>query len=304
MLKVGTRGSKLALAQTEWIIRKLKSFYPELFIEKVIIKTAGDKILDVPLSKIGGKGLFVKEIEEALLKGDIDLAVHSIKDVPAEVPRGLEVSIIPERESALDVWISQYKKLEDLPFGAKIGTSSLRRMSQIKKIRPDLVIEPLRGNVDTRIRKWQEGFLDGIILAEAGLKRLGIKIEYQRFSLEEMVPAVGQGALGIEVRQEDIRIKELLKVLHHSETAIAVQAERAFLKELQGGCQVPLGAYAFLKDSKLIITGFIADLEGKRFYKETLEGDPMEPERLGKALARSLLKKGGTQILQELYQRD
>lgn len=301
-LRVGTRGSKLALAQTDWVIQKLKTFFPEIEVEKVIIKTTGDKILDAPLSKIGGKGLFVKEIEEALLKGEIDFAVHSMKDVPSLVPQGLEVSIIPERESPFDVWISEYETLEKIRANAKIGTSSLRRLCQLKRLRPDLVIEPLRGNVDTRLRKLREGLYEGIVLAEAGLKRLGLQVKYRRFTLQEMIPAVGQGALGIEVRSDDRKVKEILKVLHCEKTAIAVKAERAFLKTLEGGCQVPLGAHAYFENGSLLITGFIGDPEGKRFYRETLKGDPSEPEKLGETLARELLKRGGEEILKELYQ--
>ena len=301
LLRVGTRGSKLALAQTDWVITQLKKHYPELEIEKIIIKTTGDKILDAPLSKIGGKGLFVKEIEEALLRGEIDFAVHSMKDVPSQVPNGLEVSIIPERESPFDVWISNFESLERLPEFSKVGTSSLRRFSQIKRLRKDLVIEPLRGNVDTRLRKWREGRYDGIVLAEAGIKRLGIEIKYRRFSLEEMIPAVGQGALGIELRKEDEEVKEILKVLHSEKTALAVRAERAFLRTLEGGCQVPLGAYAFFQNGDLVITGFISDLEGERFYKHSVKGASLEAEKLGVNLAQELLKRGGKEILEELY---
>jgi len=300
-IKVGTRGSKLALAQTDWVISKLKKIYPQIKIEKIIIKTTGDKILDSPLSKIGGKGLFVKEIEQALLKEEIDIAVHSMKDVPSDLPEGLEISCIPERESPFDVWISNYKTIFDLPSQAKVGTSSLRRLSQLKKLRKNLEILPLRGNVDTRLRKWKEGQFDGIILAEAGLKRLSIEIEYRRFTLEEMIPAVGQGALGIEVRKKDKKIKELLSKIHSQETAICIEAERAFLKTLEGGCQVPLGAYACVKNSKLFITGFISDLEGKRFYKETEEGSLEEARVLGEKLAKKLLKAGGKEILKEIY---
>lgn len=300
-LRVGTRGSKLALAQTDWVITQLKNHYPDLEIEKIIIKTTGDKILDAPLSKIGGKGLFVKEIEEALLREEIDFAVHSMKDVPSEVPQGLEVSIIPERESPYDVWISQYEALEKVPSSGKIGTSSLRRLSQLKRLRKDLKIEPLRGNVDTRLRKWKEGLYDGIVLAEAGLRRLGIEVKYRRFTLEEMIPAVGQGALGIEIRKDDKEVKEILKVLHSEKTALAVMAERAFLKTMEGGCQVPLGAHAYIQNGDLAITGFISDLEGERFYKLSLKGPFIESDNLGIALAKELLKMGGKEILKELY---
>lgn len=300
-LRVGTRGSKLALAQTDWVISKLKSFYPNLEVEKVIIKTTGDKILDSPLSKIGGKGLFVKEIEEALLQGKIDFAVHSMKDVPSQIPKGLEVSIIPERESPFDVWVSKFDGIMNLPSSAKIGTSSLRRSVQIKRLRKDLEVLSLRGNVDTRLRKLNEGLYDGIILAEAGLKRLGIKVEYKKFSLEEMIPAVGQGALGIEIRSEDKELKELLlKALHSPETALCVTAERSFLRIMEGGCQVPLGAYAYLKDGELFIIGFISDLQGERFYRETMQGPVHEANKLGEALAKRLLELGGRDILKEL----
>jgi len=300
-LRVGTRGSKLALAQTDWVISKLKSLYPNLEVEKVIIKTTGDKILDSPLSKIGGKGLFVKEIEEALLRGEIDFAVHSMKDVPSQIPKGLEVSIIPERESPFDVWVSKFDGIMSLPTSAKVGTSSLRRSVQIKRLRKDLEVLTLRGNVDTRLRKLNEGLYDGIILAEAGLKRLGIKVEYKRFSLEEMIPAVGQGALGIEIRSEDKELKEiLLKALHSPETALCVAAERAFLRIMEGGCQVPLGAYAYLKDGELFIIGFISDLQAERFYREAMQGPSHEANKLGEALAKRLLDLGGRDILKEL----
>lgn len=303
LLRVGTRGSKLALAQTDWLIAKLKEAYPSIEVEKVIIKTTGDKILDSPLSKIGGKGLFVKEIEEALLQREVDFAVHSMKDVPAKLPEELEIFVIPERESPFDVWISHFEDLKALPQGAKIGTSSLRRLSQIKRLRPDLEILPLRGNVDTRLRKWKEGQFEGIILAEAGLRRLGIEVKFKRFSLEEMIPAVGQGALGVEVRSDNKKIKELLRAIHSEETALAVKAERAFLRTLEGGCQVPLGAYAYIKDSKLVITGFISDLEGINFYRGIIEGLPSEAESLGENLAKDLLARGGKRILEELYSR-
>lgn len=303
VLRVGTRGSKLALTQTDWVISKLKGFYPDLKVEKVIIKTTGDKILDSPLSKIGGKGLFVKEIEEALLREEVDFAVHSMKDVPSQVPDGLEIAVIPSRESAMDIWISHYESLRDLPKGARVGTSSLRRSSQIKRLRPDVEVLPLRGNVDTRLRKWEEGLFEGIILAEAGLNRLGIRIPYKRFELDEMIPAVGQGALGIETRRDDHHTKKLLKAIHSEETALAVAAERAFLRVLEGGCQVPLGAHAFISERKLTITGFISDLNGETFYRETLVGEPNEAESLGEKLANILLSRGGKAILDSLYGR-
>ncbi|MCS7199616.1 MAG: hydroxymethylbilane synthase [Caldimicrobium sp.] len=304
LLRVGTRGSKLALAQTDWVIAQLSKAYPDLKIEKVIIKTTGDKILDAPLSNIGGKGLFVKEIEEALLRGEIDFAVHSMKDVPSHLPDNLEIAVTPLRESPFDVWISNYENIKALPKGARIGTSSLRRLSQIKRLRADLEVVPLRGNVDTRLKKWKEGQFEGIVLAEAGLKRLGINLPYRRFDLEEMIPAVGQGALGLEVRKDDQRTKNILSVLHSEETALALEAERAFLRVMEGGCQVPLGAFAYLHGSSLIITGFISDLEGKLFFRETLKGEPREAQALGENLAQRLLSMGGKSILEVLYKRE
>lgn len=302
MIRVGTRGSKLALAQTDWVIFKLSSFFPKIKFEKVIIKTTGDKILDSSLSKIGGKGLFVKEIEEALLKGEIDLAVHSMKDVPSVIPEGLEIACIPKRGSPFDVWISELD-FEALPHTAKIGTSSLRRSSQIKRLKKHVEILPLRGNVDTRLRKLREGQYDGIILAEAGLKRLGIKISYKRFNLEEMVPAVGQGALAVEIRAEDKDLREMLLNIHDRETEICIRAERAFLRTLEGGCQVPLGSHAYLENGDLFMVGFISDLEGERFYKITKKGSVDQPEKLGEELGKTLLKVGGEEILKEIYSK-
>ncbi|HIE33344.1 MAG TPA: hydroxymethylbilane synthase [Thermodesulfobacteriaceae bacterium] len=301
LLRVGTRGSKLALAQTNWIVNQIRTRYPEVQIEKVIIKTKGDKILDVPLAKIGGKGLFVKEIEEALLRKEIDFAVHSMKDVPSELPEGLGIVAIPEREDPRDVFVGrELKSLSELPKGAKVGTSSLRRQAQLKRLRPDLEILPLRGNVDTRLRKLSEGQYEAIILAEAGLKRLGLDVEREPLSPEIMLPAVGQGVLAIEAREEDVETREILASLHHPKTALCAQAERAFLKRLQGGCQVPLAAHATLTDGLLVIEGFIADTEGRRFYRERLEGSPEEGEALGIKLAEILLERGGQEILAEL----
>ena len=300
-VKVGTRGSKLALAQTDWVINELKKVAPEVEFEKVIIKTTGDKILDSPLSKIGGKGLFVKEIEEALLKEEIDLAVHSMKDVPAKLPEGLEIACVPKRESPFDVWISKSgEDLFSLPSGAKVGTSSLRRSVQIKKLRRDLEILPLRGNVDTRLRKLREGMYDAIILAEAGIKRLGLSLDYTVFSVEEMIPSVGQGALGIEIREKDTRIKELISKIHCDKTYTCVKAERAFLHRLEGGCQVPLGAHAVLTNYKLRIVGFVSDLEAERFFKAEVEAEPEKAEEVGIRLAEILLSQGAKEVLEEI----
>ena len=300
VFRVGTRGSKLALAQTDWVINQLKCFFPEVVFEKKIIKTTGDKILDSPLSKIGGKGLFVKEIEEALLKEEIDFAVHSMKDVPAQVPQGLEIFCIPKRESPWDVLISEYPSLQELPVNAEIGTSSLRRMAQIKRLRKDLVIKPLRGNVDTRLRKWKQGEFTGIILAEAGIKRLNLQIP-QAKRITQIIPAVGQGALGIEVRKEDRETKKILSAIHCENTALCVSAEREFLKVMEGGCQVPLGAYAWINGKSLYIKGFISDLNGERFYEASEQGSLEEAINLGENLAKKLLKMGGEAILKEIY---
>jgi len=302
-IRVGTRGSKLALAQTNWVIRKIREQYPELEVETVIIKTKGDKITDVPLAKVGGKGLFVKEIEEALLKRKIDLAVHSMKDVPTELPEGLEIAIVPERESPYDVLISQNgKRLGELPAGAKVGTSSLRRAAQLRASYPQLVIKNLRGNLDTRLRKLQEGLYDAIIVAEAGLLRLGLgKTPRERLSPEIMLPAIGQGALAIEVREDEKELKQMLSFLHHSETSTCVRAERAFLSALGGGCQVPLAAHAVIKAGTLFLEALIADPEGETILRDRIKGPPSQAEEMGRYLAEVLLSRGGKKILDKVY---
>ncbi len=300
---VGTRGSKLALAQTNWVINQLKERYPSLKVETKIIKTKGDKITDVPLAKVGGKGLFVKEIEEALLRGEIDFAVHSLKDVPTELPAGLEIAIIPRRESPYDVLISRRGDgFWELPPGAKVGTSSLRRGAQIRAARPDLQIENLRGNLDTRLRKLKEGLYDAIIVAEAGLLRLGLKdTPRQRLPFDMMLPAIGQGALAIEVRAEDVELKESLQFLHHAETASCVAAERAFLAALGGGCQVPLAALARMEGEDLLLEGLIADPEGQKILRSKRKGSPQMAQEMGRELAQELLARGGQEILARVY---
>ncbi|MBA2847895.1 hydroxymethylbilane synthase [Thermosulfuriphilus ammonigenes] len=300
---IGTRGSKLALTQTEWVREALKTRYPGLSVELEIIKTKGDKILDVPLAKVGGKGLFVKEIEEALLCRRVDLAVHSLKDVPTELPEGLEIAIVPRREDPRDVLISRSGQgLKDLPPGGRLGTSSLRRQAQIRALRPDLVIEPLRGNVDTRLRKLDEGRYEAIVLAAAGLRRLGqIHRATEFISPETIIPAIGQGALGIEVRADDKAIKELLSFLHHPETAVCTQAERAFLARLEGGCQVPLAAHATLKDGEIHLAALVADPEGRRVIRRHRSGPASEAAKIGVAVAEEILEAGGRQILEEVY---
>jgi len=299
LLRLGTRKSKLALWQANFVKEKLEALGCK--VELVPITTTGDKILDAPLAKIGGKGLFVKEIENALLAGEIDLAVHSLKDVPMIIPEGLTLSAITEREEPYDVLISRNgKKLEELPSGAVVGTSSLRRQVQIKRRRRDLKVEILRGNVDTRLRKLKEGLYDAIVLAYAGVKRMGFSGEISQV-LEDFIPAVGQGSLAIETRAEDERVINFVKVLNHEESWLRAVCERAFLRELQGGCQVPIGAYAWIEGNRIKIKGFISDLEGERFLEGYEEGGLQEAEEVGKRLAQRLLREGGEEILREIY---
>jgi hydroxymethylbilane synthase len=299
LLKLGTRKSKLALWQANFVKEKLEALGCK--VELVPITTTGDKILDAPLAKIGGKGVFVKEIENALLAGEIDLAVHSLKDVPMIIPEGLTLSAITEREEPYDVLISRNgKKLEELPSGAVVGTSSLRRQVQIKRRRRDLRVEILRGNVDTRLRKLKEGLYDAIVLAYAGVKRMGLSGEISQV-LEDFIPAVGQGSLAIETRVGDERVINLVKVLNHEESWLRAMCERAFLRELQGGCQVPIGAYAWIEGDRIKIKGFISDLEGERFLEGYEEGGLQEAEEVGKRLAQRLLREGGEEILKEIY---
>jgi hydroxymethylbilane synthase len=299
LLRLGTRKSKLALWQANFVKEKLEALGCK--VELVPITTTGDKILDAPLAKIGGKGLFVKEIENALLSGEIDLAVHSLKDVPMIIPEGLTLSAITEREEPYDVLISSNgKKLEELPSGAVVGTSSLRRQVQIKRRRRDLKVEILRGNVDTRLRKLKEGLYDAIVLAYAGVKRMGLSGEISQV-LEDFIPAVGQGSLAIETRAEDERVINFVKVLNHQESWLRAVCERAFLRELQGGCQVPIGAYAWIEGDRIKIKGFISDLEGERFLEGYEEGSLQEAEEVGKRLAQRLLREGGEEILKEIY---
>jgi len=305
VLRIGTRGSMLALQQSTHVKESLEALWPGLRVELKIIKTTGDKILDVPLAKVGGKGLFVKEIEDALLAREVDIAVHSVKDVPAELPDGLAIGTIPLREDPRDVLILRSgAKLSDLPEGARAGTSSLRRRAQLLRLRPDLNIENLRGNLDTRLRKLGEGLYDAIILAAAGLHRMGWKDRISAYLDEtEFVPAIGQGAVGIEVRVEDDTIRRFLAPLHHSETALAVEAERSLLKELEGGCQVPIGGHARVLGEDLELTGLVASLDGKRVFRTTLKAPRKEASALGVRLARELLDSGAGEILDEIYRK-
>jgi hydroxymethylbilane synthase len=302
-IRIGTRASLLAVTQSTWVKEQIEAHHPDCQVELIRISTKGDRILDVPLAKVGGKGLFVKEIEDALLEGRVDLAVHSMKDVPTELPAGLAVAIVPKRETPFDAFVcARWSSLDQLPNGARVGTSSLRRKSQLAHLRPDLTIVDLRGNLDTRLRKLDEGEFQAIILAGAGLHRLGL---HQRitslFSAQEMIPAIGQGALGIEVRQDDQELLDGLAFLHHRETALTVAAERAFLLRLEGGCQVPIGAHATLANDTLTLTGLVASLDGATLLIEQAQAPATEAAQLGCAVADTLLERGGKAILERVY---
>jgi len=303
-IRIGTRGSALALWQANWVKSELEKRYPKTTVSLTKIKTTGDKILDVPLAKVGGKGLFTKEIEEALLRKDVDIAVHSMKDVPTDFPAGLHLACITEREDVRDALISNGAKLKELKEGALIGTSSLRRQTQLCHYRPDLRMEMLRGNVETRIRKQKEGEYDAVILAAAGVKRLGLADNVTEYISEEIsIPAIGQGALGIECSIEDKAINELISFFNHYETSVAVRAERALLKRLEGGCQVPIAGHAVVKDGKITLKGLVGSVDGKRIVKDSIEGDAKDYDRLGTEIAERLLSQGAKEILEEVYGR-
>jgi len=306
VLKIGTRGSNLALTQSRWVGEKIQESHPGLRVELVRIKTTGDKILDAPLSTLGGKGLFVKEIEDALIRGQVDLAVHSIKDVPAELPQGLALCSFPRRENPYDALVSTaYGGLEDLPPGARVGTGSLRRAAQILHKRPDLELIPIRGNVDTRLRKLEAGELQAVILAAAGLKRLGLTHRITQIMRPEVVlPAIGQGALGLEVRAHDTNTIDLLRPLNHPPTEVTVRAERAFLRRLEGGCQVPLAAHARLDGETLVLRGMVAKLDGSALIRDHMTGKTKDAEALGIELAEKLLAAGADRILADIFARD
>ncbi len=301
-LVIGTRGSQLALWQANHVKSVLESKFPDLSVELSIIKTKGDKIQDVPLAKVGGKGLFVKEIEEALLDRRIDIAVHSMKDMPAKIPEGLCIGAVPERESPVDVLISKdgapFSKLKK---GAKIGTSSLRRGAQLKHARPDVEIVPLRGNLDTRLKKLETEDLDAIVLAAAGVKRLGLEEKITEYIDESvMLPAVGQGALCIEIRENDPDAGPVIAALDDDSTHKVVAGERAFLHRLEGGCQVPIAAHGRLNGDTLELKGLVADVDGSVVFRETVSGPASAAEKLGVKLAERLLNKGAGPILDTL----
>lgn len=302
-LKIATRQSPLALWQAEHIRARLEELHHDLKVELVTFVTQGDKILDTPLAKIGGKGLFVKELEAALLDGRADLAVHSMKDVPMALPEGLSLAVICEREDPLDAFVSNtYQSFDELPQGAKVGTSSLRRKCQILKARPDLEIIDLRGNVGTRLSKLDAGNYDAIILASAGLKRLGLAERIRHtISPEQSLPAVGQGALGLECRSNDQVVLDLIAPLLHAETDACVRAERSFNAYLEGGCQVPIAGYAILQDQQIHLEGRVGSVDGKTLLQAKVSGDIQEAEQLGVQLAEQLLAQGAGELLKALY---
>jgi len=298
MLTIGSRGSQLALWQARWIQARLAELGEECRIE--IIHTTGDRITDVPLAKVGTKGLFTKEIEEALLRGDIDVAVHSMKDMPTETPAGLTIAAVPEREDPRDAMVGI--ELKDLPAGAHIGTSSLRRSAQLRALRPDFVVDSIRGNVDTRLRKLEDQHFDAIVLAAAGLRRLGLDARIaELLEPDVMCPAVGQGALAVETRDDGGLAQKICARLNHAETRAAVTAERAVLARLGGGCQVPIGAHARIARGLLHIDAVVVSPEGDMIVRMASSGPVNEAEAIGSALGDELLAAGGREILEDVY---
>ncbi|WP_295435163.1 hydroxymethylbilane synthase [uncultured Thiodictyon sp.] len=301
-LRIATRKSPLAMWQAEHVTAALVAAHPGLRVEIIGMTTKGDRILDAPLAKVGGKGLFVKELEQGMLAGEADIAVHSLKDVPVEFPEGLHLPVILEREDPRDAFVSnRFETLDQLPQGACVGTSSLRRQCQLAERRPDLRIEPLRGNVNTRLAKLDAGDYDAVILAAAGLIRLGFETRIRSFiTAEQSLPAIGQGAIGIECRAVDPRVHDLIAVLHHAPTALRVRAERAMNARLHGGCQVPIAGYATLADGQLHLRGLVGDPDGSRILRAEARGPQDDPEALGAAVADALLAQGAGEILSAL----
>lgn len=307
LLRIGTRASQLALWQANWVKSELEKRYPGMEVTLTKIKTQGDKILDVPLAMVGGKGLFVKEIEEAMLRDEIDIAVHSMKDVPTIFPEGLALRCITEREDCRDIVILRpgVTTWRELPLGGRIGTSALRRKAQLLHIRPDLQMIDIRGNVESRIRKLTEDNLDAVILAAAGMHRLGFTRQISEYlPVDISIPAIGQGALGIESRIADDEINALIDFFNHPETDWAVRGERAFLKRLEGGCQVPIACHGTVSGDTLTLTGFVSDCEGVRCLKKTATGPVHQARALGTSLADDLLILGAGRILNEVYQHE
>lgn len=305
-LVIGSRGSELALWQARFVKKELERKNKNLSVVIKIINTKGDKILDVALSKIGDKGLFTKELENELLNGSIDIAVHSLKDLQTELPEGLILAAVSKRHPVQDVLIARKKgmKLKNLPIGAVVATGSLRRCSQLLHIRPDIRIEELRGNVQTRIKKFIESEWDAIILARAGIERLKLnKYVSSIINKDQILPAVGQGALGIEVRKDNLLALKMLKKIHHKKTFIAVCAERSLLKTLEGGCQVPIGAYAQIKSNELLLDAVVGSVDGSITFNGKIKGSIKFPEKLGQKLALKLLNAGASEILSDIYSK-
>lgn len=302
-LRIATRKSLLALWQADYVAKALCRLHPGLQVELVRMSTQGDKILDTPLAKVGGKGLFVKELEQGLLRGEVDIAVHSMKDVPVTLPEGLHIAVTCEREDPRDAFVSnRWQQLDSLPQKAKIGTSSLRRQSQVRERRPDFQVLDLRGNVQTRLARLDNGDFDAIILATAGLKRLDLADRIrERLAPEVSLPAIGQGAIGIECRQGDTATEQLIKTLDHVPTRIAIKAERALNERLSGGCQIPIAGYAELDDERLRLRALVGQPDGGRVIRGELWGMPGEAEAMGIALAEDLLQRGADKILAEVY---
>ena len=301
-LRIATRGSPLALWQAEHVSERLQTLHPGLEVSLLIMKTRGDKLLDAPLAKVGGKGLFVKELETGLLDGRADLAVHSLKDVPVEFPEGLELALVMEREDPRDAFVSnKYDSLAQMPAGALVGTSSLRRQTQVRERYPELRVDWLRGNVNTRLAKLDEGQYDAIILAASGLQRLGFGERIKAaIAPEECLPAIGQGVLGIEIRSDDAQLRELIAPLAHPETTLRVTAERALNQTLNGGCQVPIAGYAVLEDDQLFLRGLVGEPDGSRILRAEVRGSSASAHELGVELAQKLLQQGADRILDAL----
>ncbi len=302
-LRIATRKSQLALWQAEYVRARLIELHPDLEVELVTFTTQGDKILDTPLAKVGGKGLFVKELESAMLRGEADIAVHSMKDVPVELPKGLHLAVICPREDPRDAFVSnQYESLADLPQGARLGTSSLRRQCQLAALRPDLEIVSLRGNVNTRLQKLDDNDYDAIILAAAGLIRLEFADRIREYLAPEVcLPAIGQGAVGIECREDDDWVHEIIAPLADPDTALCVRAERAFNHRLQGGCQVPIGGYAILEHGVILLRGMVGAVDGSELVHGEIAGPPEDAEYLGRVLAEDLLSRGADRLLEALH---
>jgi hydroxymethylbilane synthase len=298
-ITIGTRGSELALWQTYWVKEKLLEFFPQLNINIEIIKTTGDKILDVSLSNIGDKGLFTKELEKEMLEGNIDIAVHSLKDLPTKLPPGLMIGAVSEREDQLDAFVSEkYNSIDELPKGAIVATGSLRRKSQLLHYRNDLNITDVRGNVQTRLKRLKENNWDGMILAYAGLHRLGLKnLVKQVIPLNIMLPAVSQGVMAVEIRENDEFVKSVVSVIHDINSYYQILSERSFLRRLEGGCQVPIGAYSEIVDEDLVIEGVVASVDGKELVRDKVTGVKEKAKQLGTELAEKLLSMGADRIL-------